>query len=241
MKKIDAAPSPELVFLGRRTDEPYTTSDIIAEHTGNSYRSIQRTIERQMQRLERFGRVRFLITPLQTRSGVQDHKIFHLNEAQATLLITFLKNTDIVADFKVELVRQFFEMRRLLQERQSEQWQQARSDGKAVRRMETDAIKAFVEYAADNGSKHPERYYLLFTSMVYRLVGTESGKRDLMSADALRDLRMAEHVVKRAIQFELEAETEYHEAFQNVKAKVRQIAALTFAPVLERVALGESA
>ncbi len=42
MKKNDAAPSPELVFLGRRTDEPYTTSDIIAEHTGNSYRSIHR-------------------------------------------------------------------------------------------------------------------------------------------------------------------------------------------------------
>ncbi len=39
----------------------------------------------------------------------------------------------------------------------------------------------------------------------------------------------------------LTAGTEYHEAFQNVKAKVQQVAALAFAPVPERAALSESA
>lgn len=92
-----------LVFLepNRLDAVPFTTSDVIAEWTGNSYRSVQRIIEKQLTRLEKFGRVRFEITPLQTKGGIQDHKVYQLNEQQAILLITFLKNTDIVADFKV--------------------------------------------------------------------------------------------------------------------------------------------
>lgn len=106
----------DLVFLepNRIGSIPFTTSDVIAEKTENSYRSIQRTIERQLTRLEAFGRVRFEITPLQTKGGVQKHKVYLLNEEQATLLMTFLKNNDIVADFKVELVRQFYAMRKRL-------------------------------------------------------------------------------------------------------------------------------
>lgn len=128
----------DLVFLepNRLDAEPFTTSDIIAEHTRHSYRSIQRTIERQTKRLEQFGRVRFEITPLQTRGGVQDHKVYHLNEPQATLLITFLKNNDVVADFKVELVRQFYAMRAELLKRQT-----YRLELRPIRRELTDVIR----------------------------------------------------------------------------------------------------
>lgn len=127
-----------LVFLEPNKIDavPFTTSDVIAQWTQNGYRSIQRTIERQITRLEKFGRVRFEITPLQTKGGVQDHKVYHLNEEQATLLITFLKNTDTVADFKVELVRQFFAMRAELLKRQI-----LRAELRPVRREMTDVIK----------------------------------------------------------------------------------------------------
>ncbi|NQK44222.1 hypothetical protein HO507_10385 [Streptococcus suis] len=38
-------------------------------------------------------------------------KVYHLNEQQATLLITYLDNTPQVVKFKTNLVRAFFEMR----------------------------------------------------------------------------------------------------------------------------------
>lgn len=221
----------QLVFLrpGKTNPQPFTTSDIIAEYTKNSYRSIQRTIERQMKRLEKFGIMRFEIT-LSGKAG-RPKKVYQLNEEQATLLISFLQNTDIVADFKVELVRQFYEMRRLLLERQSAQWQQARSEGKAVRRLETDAIKAFVDYAAAHGSKRPKMYYKHFTSLAYTALGIEKGKRNVLPASALLNLRTVEQVIDRAIWEELAAGTEYHRAFQNVKAKVGQLTALVFSPL----------
>lgn len=128
----------ELVFMDNKGHEPFTTSDIIAEHTKNSYRSIQRIIENQFVRLEQFGIMRFEIT-LSGKAG-RPKKVYQLNEAQATLLITFLKNTDVVADFKVELVRQFFAMRTELLRRR-----ELRAIGKPIRRSLTDAINIFTK------------------------------------------------------------------------------------------------
>lgn len=147
-----------LVFLTPNTQEPFTTSDVIAEMTGNSYRSVQRIIEKQSDRLSRFGRVRFEITPTQTKGGVQNKKVYHLNEQQATLLITFLKNTDVVADFKVELVRQFYAMRFELYKVQA-----AKMERRPVRVSMTDAIKALPD------SPHKAMKYGQYTDLAYKL------------------------------------------------------------------------
>lgn len=128
----------DIVFInnGIRKQDLYTTSDIIAVHTKHSYRSIQRTIENHIAQLEKFGQVRFEITSVKYSRGTNEKKIYHLNEPQATLLITFLRNTDIVTEFKTELVRQFYLMRAELMKRQ-----QARVDLKPIRRELTDAIR----------------------------------------------------------------------------------------------------
>lgn len=147
-----------LVFLAPNTQEPFTTSDVIAEMTGNSYRSVQRIIEKQSDRLSRFGRVRFEITPTQTKGGVQNKKVYHLNEQQATLLMTFLKNTDVVADFKVELVRQFYAMRFELYKVQA-----AKMERRPVRVSMTDAIKALPD------SPHKAMKYGQYTDLAYKL------------------------------------------------------------------------
>ena len=54
--------------------------------------------------------------------GGRPIKYCELNEPQVTLLISYLDNSDKVADFKVELVRQFFEMRKILAEKKTTTW-----------------------------------------------------------------------------------------------------------------------
>jgi phage regulator Rha-like protein len=61
---------------------PFTTSDIIAEKTGNNYRSVQRTIENQMKRLSTFGQVRIEITPVKYSRLTNEKKVCKLNESQ---------------------------------------------------------------------------------------------------------------------------------------------------------------
>lgn len=88
--------------------EPYTTSSIVAECTNLQHHTITKTIRKHQARFEQFGKVGFKIQAME--SG-QDTKDYILNEQQATLLVTFLKNTEQVANFKTNLVKAFFELR----------------------------------------------------------------------------------------------------------------------------------
>ncbi|KAA8457531.1 hypothetical protein FKV88_02100 [Weissella paramesenteroides] len=86
----------------------YTTSEVVADYTNVELRTLNKLTNTYKSRLETFGKVRFEIRPLP--SG-QKQKIWHYNEQQATLLITFMRNTEQVADFKEALVKAFYELR----------------------------------------------------------------------------------------------------------------------------------
>ena len=124
-----------LVFYTDNTlkAEPYTTSEIIANNTNNNRKSIQQMIRRHKLRLEKFGKVEFEMRPLP--SG-QKAKVYKLNEQQATLLITFLDNSEIVANFKTLLVKQFYEMRDELNKRNLN-----RAMEKPIKKTLNDCIK----------------------------------------------------------------------------------------------------
>ncbi|EJF06401.1 putative phage-encoded protein [Thiovulum sp. ES] len=96
-------------------DEPRVSHRVIAEYTDNSHISIRKLIDKHKEKLELFGRLSFEMTTQATSGGKQETKTFFLNEPQATLLLTFMRNNEIVINFKVDLVRAFFEMRTELQ------------------------------------------------------------------------------------------------------------------------------
>ncbi|HEM5037023.1 TPA: Rha family transcriptional regulator [Streptococcus suis] len=98
----------ELVYMDGRK-EPYTTSEIIAECAGVQHHTITRLLRNHKERFEAFGFYGFEIHKLDGKG--RPKKVYHLNEQQATLLITYLDNTPQVVKFKTNLVRAFFEMR----------------------------------------------------------------------------------------------------------------------------------
>ena len=61
---------------------------------------------------EEFGKVPFQTEALEGSVTGQNIKTYYLNEQQATLLMTYLRNTPVVRMFKKALVREFFELRR---------------------------------------------------------------------------------------------------------------------------------
>lgn len=97
----------ELVYMDGKK-EPYTLSNIVAECTGLQHHTITKTIRKHQVRFEQFGKVGFKIQAMESGQNTKD---YILNEQQATLLVTFLKNTEQVANFKTNLVKAFFEMR----------------------------------------------------------------------------------------------------------------------------------
>ncbi|MBZ5983626.1 Rha family transcriptional regulator [Leuconostoc gelidum subsp. gasicomitatum] len=108
----------ELVYYKGLQDEPYTTAEIIAEYTDNKYQSVSDAIRKNESDLKDFGVVRFEIAkPNQGSNGGRPRKIYHLNEQQATFLITLLDNTPKVKAFKKLLVKSFYQIKSELDER----------------------------------------------------------------------------------------------------------------------------
>lgn len=84
----------------------------VAEGSGVEHRAVLQLIMKRTLELEQFGQVAF-----EMRAGYNNAqvRVALLNEPQATLLMSFQKNTAEVIAFKVALVKGFFEMARQLQ------------------------------------------------------------------------------------------------------------------------------
>lgn len=91
---------------------PTTTSMRVANGTRNEHASVLRLIRGNLADFEEFGRVGFEIAPFETAGGVQRREVAILNEEHATLLLTYMRNNEVVKDFKKRLVREFSALRR---------------------------------------------------------------------------------------------------------------------------------
>lgn len=97
-------------------DQPVTTSLIIAQVLNRPHHGVIQLVRTHEQSLNSFQRVAFQMQPFATAGGVQTCEVAILNEQQATLLISFMSNTPKVVDFKIRLVKAFYEMRQRLEE-----------------------------------------------------------------------------------------------------------------------------
>ena len=93
--------------------DPAVSSSIIADHTQNQHKNVIELIHRYYSDFEEFGGVAFETEPFNTAGGVQRRKICRLNEDQAALLMTYLRNNQIVRSFKKQLIKAFKEAKQV--------------------------------------------------------------------------------------------------------------------------------
>lgn len=96
---------------GDSTGEMVTTTVAIALGTENDHASVIKLVRTYQEDLEDFGRVGFEIQSFPTAGGMQSREVASLNEQQATLLLTYMRNSEIVRRFKKTLVKAFYEAR----------------------------------------------------------------------------------------------------------------------------------
>lgn len=130
----------ELVYLDGKK-EPYTLSSIVADCADVKHRHLKILLNKHKEDFEQFGKVTFKISPSEAGQMVRD---YILNEQQATLLVTYLRNTKPVRAFKKALVKAFFEMRDEVAE-----FRLQRALEKPRRKTLTEAIKCW-----ENAPKH---------------------------------------------------------------------------------------
>jgi phage antirepressor YoqD-like protein len=90
--------------------EAFTTTLAIADGTDNQHKNVLAMTRTYQRDLAEFGRVAFETRPFETAGGTQHREVALLNEQQATLLLTYLRNNELIRRFKRRLVHAFFEL-----------------------------------------------------------------------------------------------------------------------------------
>lgn len=239
----------ELVKLQKNT--PVTNTLIIAEETENSHQSVFRLVKKYKDDLEEFGVVGFEIhKPKKGSNGGRPIELAFLNEQQTTLLLTYMRNSDIVRGFKKKLVKEFYKMRNVLSEisvrQQNDEWKQLRQNGKLTRKKETDIIKLFVEYAKSQGSSKAEMYYSNISKMENKSLFFIQEKfpnlRSVLTGQQLQIMSSADQIVEKALKEGMEKKTNYKEIYKMAKERIETFADIipkTPVPMVERLKEGK--
>lgn len=211
----------ELVEV-RRSDV-FTTSKIIAEGTNNQHESIVAIIRKYENDILDFGKIDY--SDLKSGKRGQPERVYYLNEEQATFIITLLRNSKVVVKFKKELVRQFYQMRRFLIEKQSKAWAETRKNNKQNRLKETDVIKLLTEYAEKQGSTHPNKLYVVYTKLANTVISCKRDEADVMQ---LNNLTLVENIILQTIRIDMSMGMHYKDIYKDCKQKIEQFMQLTY-------------
>jgi phage regulator Rha-like protein len=200
-----------LVIVDHQRNDLLVDSRLIAEQPGTPrHISLIELIEDHRSDFEEFGQLRFETEVGERKQGGGNPVRYALlNEYQAVLLFTYMRNTATVRAFKVRLVKELERLRKRLnraeRERASLEWQQARDSGKLVRKAETDVVREFVEYATEQGSRNARMYYQNLTKATYKALfllehATKwKGVRELLDGPQLTLVTTAEQIVQQAL------------------------------------------
>jgi prophage antirepressor-like protein len=113
-------------------------------------------------------------------------------------------------------------IRKVLMQKQTQEWQETRSFSKASNSELMDAVKLFVEHAISQGSNY-KNYYNSIPKLVNTVVGIENGKRDYSESRTLQVQTFAMDLIKRTILEEIPKGTFYKEIYQICKKKVLEL------------------
>lgn len=207
---------------------PVTDTIIISERTKREHRVIMQLVNKYYNHISEFGRIAFEVQPFETNGGTQNRRVYLLNEMQSTFLITLMRNTPEVIEFKKNLVKSFYLMKNELQARQ-----ETRHIGVSVRKSLTDSIKNNV----DEDTNFKKFAYSNYSKLVYKKILGKPVKKlkedmGLKKSDNLRDFLTIEELervqdLESKIAFYIEMRKDLtgndKEIYQEVKKYVESI------------------
>ena len=223
----------DLVTVKR--NEIFTDSKVIAQGTNNKHHAIQQLISKYEEDFLDFGQLAFEMRPVKYSRGTNYEKIYLLNEEQATLLMTYLRNNETVRKFKKNLVHQFYKMRRHLEEKQTKAWIETRENNKKNRLKETDVIKLLVEYAKKQGSKNSDKLYITYTKLANTILNC---KRDEADINQLNNLTLVESMILQTIRIDMTLGMHYKDIYKDCKNRLELFKEITYIDVNKKQITG---
>ena len=95
-----------------------------------------------------------------------------------------------------------------------------------IRNDETDVLKILTNYAKKQGSKNPEKLYLVYTRLVYKTLNIESGLRGQFNAHQLSIIATIEIMIAQTVIQLIKENIQYKEIYQIIKQKLQSFVGL---------------
>ena len=209
---------------GKKT---FTTTMMIAEGVKLDHRSVVLLLKKYEDEVLSLTRLAsFELTKVKTAG--RPVLVYHLDEIQATFLLTLMSNSTIVVKFKKTLTTEFFKQReliaKLIASHDKPNWQEVRATGKAVYHQKTDVIKLFIEYAIEQGSKSATRYYANFAKIentaLFVLEQKYPNVRDVLDIRQLTQVSVADQIIEKALAEGMSKKLPYKDCFKLAKERV---------------------
>jgi len=205
-------------------NEPVTTTLIIADGMNVKHLALLQLVRKYEDRLKNKGTLKFEIL----KSGGRPTTFYYLNEQQTAFLITLMRNSKKVVDFKDKLNDEFYRMKKILSEvlirQKSEAWLEQRELGKISTKEKTGIIKEFVEYATKQGSKSAIKYYTNISTMenkaLFFLEQKFKNVRDVLTGQQLQIIATADIAVAQALKFGMENNMHYKDIYKLAKDRI---------------------
>ena len=148
----------------------------------------------------------------------QYHRMYLMNRDGFSLLVMRFTGKNAL-EWKLQYVRAFNQMAKLIQEKNATAYQIAEQVEKATGRAETDVIKEFVEYARAQGSTHTDHYYSNCTRLAYKTVGITD--KATAASSQLDDLSLVEHLIAHTLRTGMAAGHSYRDIYQTCKEQLK--------------------
>ena len=206
----------EIVSVQHR--KAITTSLKVAAAFGKNHKSVLRAIDNVKSECDdNFTRRNFALSDYQDSTG-RTLPMITMTRAGFTLIAMGFTGRPATA-WKIKYIDAFDKMEAALIQRHNLEWQQSRTETKAVRRSVADTIKDFIQYAINQGSSNAQRYYVNISKMTRKAIGEEQA-RDMLDSKYLSFLATAEYMIQQIIEEGVAAGLHYKDIYQIVKNRV---------------------
>ena len=101
-----------------------------------------------------------------------------------------------------------------------------RDNSITVRNEETDVLKLLAIYAKNQGSRSPEKLYIVYTKLVYKILDIESGLRGYFNASQLSIIATLEIMIAQTVIELMKENIHYKVIYRIVKQKLNSFVGL---------------
>ncbi len=217
--------------------KPMVSSELVAKKFGKAHRDVMRAINNM--ECSREFKVRNFAQSTFTNERGREYECYMMTRDGFSFLCMGFTGKE-AAKWKEAYINAFNSMEQeLLSKKDNLEWKQARLQGVEARKSVTDAIKLFVDYATNQGSKSANMYYANITKMEYKALEliaknerVEKGFRDSLDSIDLCFLASAEQIAKASLTQGMNKQMHYKDIYQLAKSKVCAYAStVTFARI----------